>query len=72
MVTGKAGDEVASAEVQERARREIDLRGVKGACQLFGVSRESLLRLASGAPVRRGTLSLVERTLEALKRTAQR
>ncbi len=48
-----------SPEEQRKASRLIDEKGIVEAAETVGCARETLMRVAAGLPVNRGTLALV-------------
>jgi len=54
---------VAPREIQDRVKKLIDRDGVGHVAEKLGISKESVLRVASGMPVRAGTIALVEQKL---------
>lgn len=49
-----------------RVKALADREGVSAAARILGVSREAVARLAGGLDVRRGTVALAEKGLDAL------
>jgi hypothetical protein len=49
--------------VRDQVRQIIKNRGVREACEATGLPRESVLRLAADAPVRKGTELVAETNL---------
>ena len=55
---------VAPQELRDEVKRMIDKHGAVEAGNLLGISRESVVRVAGGIPVRAGTLVMVEREMK--------
>jgi hypothetical protein len=55
-----------TSDLASRVRALIDNRGTSGASVALGLSRETVVRLASGLPVHRGSLALAVQRLDAL------
>ncbi|MCC6902799.1 MAG: hypothetical protein IT377_27755 [Polyangiaceae bacterium] len=62
----------APPDITERTRAFVDAFGVERAARTLGVGRETVLRLAGGLPVRRGSIALVRESLAARDAAAER
>jgi len=55
-----------SDDLQRKVRALVASRGLDNAIGALGMSRETVLRVASGSPVRAGTVLLTEQRLREL------
>lgn len=51
-------------DVQDAVKTICDEKGLSEAMKLLGMSRESVMRLSSGNPVRAGTIALAQQKLK--------
>lgn len=58
-----ATDVTASAEIQRIVKGMIERDGAVQTAEGLGISRETLMRIAAGVPVRAGTIALVKQAL---------
>lgn len=63
--------ETASAELAERVRAHISIKGLLRACRDLDLSRETAMRIVAGMQVRRGSLASAERALARLDAAAR-
>lgn len=65
-MNGPRSDDEVEAEVRRRVRALVEERGSLATASALRMVERTVLRLAGGARVRRGTVALAEQTLAAL------